>query len=42
METSQIEIIDSICQNIQLLASIAQDYVREMNLVTPTSDQVGA
>ena len=36
METSQIETIDSICRNIQLLASIAEDYVSEIDLVTQT------
>lgn len=28
MEQSQLETIDTICQNIQLMASILQEYVR--------------
>lgn len=32
MEQSQLETIDNICQNIQLMASILQEYVRKINL----------
>lgn len=29
MEQTQLETIDTICQNIQLMASILQEYVRQ-------------